>query len=315
MKILVTGATGFVGKPLTRTLASAGWQVVSATRRASYCKNEITIGNIDGTTQWQKALIGCNTVVHLAAHLQTREESAPNISRQFETVNTEGTLNLARQAAQAGVSRFVFLSTIKVNGESSTVIKPFRAEDTPLPSDNYALSKLKAEIELLRLAKANNMEVVIIRPPLVYGPGVKGNFESMINGVLSGIPLPFEAIQNKRSLIALENLIDFISLCSNKEKSPNAANEVFLISDNEDVSTPELLRKIARAYGVKARLFAVPIGWMQLGAKLLGKSAIIDRLLGSLVVDSSKARDVLDWQPVVTIDEQLRKMNHEITHF
>lgn len=227
---------------------------------------------------------------------------------EYRRVNVQGTLALARQAAQAGVRRFIFLSSIKVNGERTGNGKSFCEADLPLPEDAYGLSKLEAEQGLMPLTQETGMEIVIIRPPLVYGPGVKGNFASMVRWVRKGIPLPFGAVRNKRSLVALENLVNFITLCADPERSPRAANEVFLISDGEDVSTTELLRKVACAYGVSPRLLPVPVGLLRIAAGVLGKRAVADRLLGSLVVDSSKARELLGWKPVISMDEQLRKM-------
>jgi nucleoside-diphosphate-sugar epimerase len=178
----------------------------------------------------------------------------------------------------------------------------------PAPQDAYAISKWEAEQGLMAIARETGMGVVIIRPPLVYGLDVKGNFAKLVQWVRKGIPLPFGALQNRRSLLALDNLVSFIALCADPAKSPKAANEVFLISDGEDVSTAELLRRVARAYGTKAHLIPVPPAWLRFGARLLGKSAVADRLLGSLVIDSSKARELLGWRPVVTMDEQLQKM-------
>jgi nucleoside-diphosphate-sugar epimerase len=220
----------------------------------------------------------------------------------------KGTLNLARQAAAYGVKRFVFLSSVKVNGECTLNGCAFRAADIPAPEDAYGISKLEAEQGLMDLARETGMEVVIIRPPLVYGPGVKGNFASLVRWVRKGIPLPLGVVHNKRSLVALENLVDFIALCADPERSKLAANEVFLISDGEDVSTNGLLRKVANAYSVAPRLMPIPVLWIRTVARLLGKRAVADRLLGSLVVDSSKAWDLLGWKPVVSMDEQLKNM-------
>jgi len=227
---------------------------------------------------------------------------------EFRRVNIEGTAALARQAADAGVRRFVFLSSVKVNGEFTEHGQAFTTNGAPAPADPYGLSKFEAEQGLLQLARRSDMEVVIIRPPLVYGPGVKGNFATMVRWVRKGYPLPLGAVNNQRSLVAVDNLVDFIALCADRTRTPRAANQVFLISDGEDVSSPELLRRVARAYGVPSRLWPVPQAWLRLAARLLGQSAAADRLLGSLVVDSSKARDLLGWRPGVTMEDQLRKM-------
>jgi nucleoside-diphosphate-sugar epimerase len=236
------------------------------------------------------------------------QDTAGDCLAEFRRVNTEGTLNLARQAAAAGVKRFVFLSSVKVNGEITRRGCLFRADDVSAPEDAYGLSKLEAEQGLIALASETGMGVVIIRPPLVYGPGVKGNFASMVRWLRKGIPLPFGTVHNQRSLVALENLVDFIALCAQPERSPCAANEVFLISDGEDISTSELMRKAARAYGLEARLLPVPAPWIYAAATIFGKGAVAQRLLGSLAVDNSKARELLGWTPVISMDEQLQKM-------
>ena len=317
MRILVTGANGFVGKPLCRSLLAGGHGVRGALRRSRASLPEgietVVVGEIGRVTDWGAALQGVEAGVHLAARGHVMRDEAADPLAEFRRVNVEGTLNLARQAAEAGVRRFVFLSSIKVNGETTREGAPFRADDPPAPEDPYAVSKREAEDGLLALARETGMAVVIVRPPLVYGPGVKGNFASLVHWVRKGIPLPFGALENRRSLVALDNLVSFIALCADPAKSPQAANEVFLISDGEDVSTPELLRRVARAHGAQARLIPVPPAWMRLGARLLGKSAVADRLLGTLAIDSSKARERLGWRPVVTMDEQLQKMAHDAT--
>jgi nucleoside-diphosphate-sugar epimerase len=235
----------------------------------------------------------------------------------YREANTASTLNLAKQAAQAGVNRFVFISSIKVNGEMTRPGNSFLPEDNHVPTDHYGLSKYEAEQGLLQIAEETGMEVVIVRPPLVYGPGVKANFASMMRWVNKGVPLPFGLVDNQRSLVALDNLVDLIALCADREKSPKAANQVFLISDGEDVSTTQLLQKVAKAFNKKAFLLPIPVWLMTFVAKILGKGDVANRLFGSLQVDSSKARDLLGWKPVTTIDEQLQKTaesfknNHE----
>ena len=205
------------------------------------------------------------------------------------------------------MKRFIFISSIKVNGEMTLVDLPFKPNDNYIPTDPYGLSKYEAEQGLLTIAEETGMEVVIIRPPLIYGPNVKANFASMMKWVNKSIPLPFGAIHNKRSLVALDNLVSFIIHCADYKKTPQAANQVFLISDGEDVSTTELLQKVAKAFGKKALLLAVPVSLMTLSAKLLGKGDVANRLFGSLQVDSSEARELLGWEPVITMDEQLNK--------
>lgn len=308
--VLVTGASGFIGQAVCACADREGWTARAALRKPQDLPSDVesvVVGEVNGTTDWGQALRDIESVVHLAARAHVLREKAADPVAEFRRVNTEGTLNLARQAAAAGVRRFVFVSSIGVNG-NQTSGAPFTEGDEPKPHDLYAVSKFEAEQGLREIAAETGMEVVIIRPPLVYGPGVKGNFARLVRWGRKGVPLPFGALQNRRSLLALDNLVSFIALCADSAKSPKAANEVFLISDGEDVSTAELLRKVARAYGTKAHLIPVPPGWMRFGARLLGKSAMADRLLGSLVIDSSKARELLDWQPVVTMDEQLRKM-------
>ena len=304
MNVLVTGATGFVGQTLLGELRVRGHRVTPVVRRITGLPHEVLIPDMNAQADWRAALVGCNAVVHLAARVHVMFDGVADPVAEFRRVNVKGTLNLARQAVAAGVRRFVFISSIKVNGESGI----FCERDDPAPQDAYAQSKMEAENGLMALAGSTGMEVVIIRPPLVYGPEVKGNFASLVRWVRQGIPMPLGAVKNQRSLVALDNLVDFIALCADPKRSPLAANEAFLISDGEDVSSTTLLMRVARAYGVKARLLPVPIGWLRLGARVLDKTAAADRLLGSLVVDSSKAQDLLGWRPVVTMDDQLRKM-------
>lgn len=306
--MLVSGATGFVGRAVVSTLNGRGYSVVPAVRRSSGMKGEVIVSEIDSQSEWGCAVSGCSAVIHLAARVHDMTDALPDPLLEYRRVNVQGTLNLARQAAYAGVGRFVFMSSIKVNGERSSPDRAFRDDHVPAPEDAYGQSKLEAEQGLMAIARETGMEIVVIRAPLVYGPGVKGNFASMVRWVLKGVPLPMGAINNQRSLLGLDNLVDFIVLCADVEKSPRAANEIFLISDGQDVSTTELLRKVACAYGVNPRLIPVPVRLMQIVADALGKSAIADRLFGSLVVDSSKALKLLGWRPVISMDEQLKKM-------
>ena len=311
--LLVTGATGFVGQALIKHLVNTGDHKVRAYSRSTYkattnAVEYMPIDDISNETDWHKALKDVDTIIHTAARVHVMVDTSIDPLADFRKVNTDGTLNLARQAAETGVRRFIFLSSIKVNGEETSLGEAFTEADENIPDDHYALSKLEAEQGLLVLAKDTPMEVVIIRPPLVYGPGVKGNFATMVNLIRKELPLPFGAVNNMRSLLALDNLVDFIALCVDLDKTSEAANQVFLVSDTEDVSTTELLTKIANAYSVRARLIPVPVGLMKLVAKLLGKSDISDRLFGNLQVDNSKARNLLGWEPVVTMEEQLQKM-------
>ncbi len=308
MNILVTGATGFVGQSLLRELRLRGHMVIPIVRRISGLPREVLVSDINAQIGWQVAQSGCQTVVHLAARVHVMCDDALDPMAEFRRVNVEGTLNLARQAAAAGVTRFVFLSSVKVNGEATGPGEKFSVEDAPAPQDAYSISKMEAEQGLREIGAETGMEVVIIRPTVVYGPEVKGNFASMVRWVRKGIPLPLGAVHNKRSLIALENLVDFITLCADPKRSPRAANEVFLISDGDDVSTTELLRKVANAYHVAPRLVPISVSWIQTVARLLGKGDVANRLTGSLVVDGSKARDLLGWRPVISMDEQLKKL-------
>lgn len=311
--VLVTGGTGFLGQALLRKLLVSGrCPLIAAVRRnKTDFPAEVRVewvNELGSTTDWTACLQEVGVVIHCAARVHVMEEETADPLLEYRTVNVQGTLALAGQAAKAGVRRFVYISSIKVNGERTASYISFHAEDIPAPEDAYGISKLEAEQGLFALARNTGLEVVIIRPTLVYGPGVKGNFASMVRWVCKGMPLPLGAVHNKRSLVALENLVDFIALCADPERSPSAANEVFLISDGEDVSTTELLRKVANAYNVSPRLLPVPANWIQTVTRLLGKRAVADRLLGSLLVDSSKARDLLGWKPVVSMDEQLKMM-------
>lgn len=311
MKVLVSGANGFIGRALCSYLSSLGHAVVPAVRRTCDMAGEHVVGD-EGS--WRAALAGCDSVVHLAGRAHVMRDQEVDPLRAFRAANVDATLALAGRAVEVGVRRFVFMSTIKVNGEHTAPGASFGPDDAPAPEDPYGHSKWEAEQELRDIARATGLEFVVIRPPLVYGPGVKGNFATLIKWVKKGVPLPLGAVHNRRSLVALDNLLSFVSLCANPIASPHAANQVFLISDGVDLSTSELLSKVASAYGVKNRLFPVPADWLRLGAHLLGKTAEADRLLSSLVLDCSKANNVLGWRPVVTLDEQLRKMvQHDAT--
>ena len=311
--ILITGANGFLGSAIIATLEARGIPVRGAVRTLSL-SDHVIVGDIRSDTNWLPALKNIDTVVHTAARVHVMNDSFSDQIDEYRKVNVEGTLNLARQAVNSNVRRFIFISSIKVNGESTRLGLPFATDDQPNPKDPYGISKWEAEVGLQRVAKDKGLEVVIIRPPLVYGTGVKANFASMIKWMGKAVPLPFGAIHNQRSLVALDNLVSFISLCTDREKSPKAANQVFLISDGEDVSTTQLLRKVGQALNlqspscIKAWLVPVPVSIMTFFAKLLGKGDMANRLFGSLQVDSSKARDLLGWEPVITMDEQLAKM-------
>jgi UDP-glucose 4-epimerase len=310
-KILVTGASGFVGSALCCRLDHDGWIVRAVARDLNRLEKlsgagieKFPIGDIGPETKWNDALAGVDSVVHLAARVHVMHDTDGDPLAAYRVVNTEGTINLARQAAAAGVRRFVFISSVKVNGEETSPGQPFTEEDEPAPLDPYGISKLEAEQGLRDLATATGMEVVIIRPPLVYGPGVKANFLTMMRWLNKGVPLPFGALDNRRSLVALDNLVDFIITCIDH---PAAAKQTFLVADGEDLSTTELLRRVGRAMGKPVRLIPVPMGLLQAGARLLGKQEMARRLCGSLQVDITKARTLLGWKPPVAVDEGLRR--------
>lgn len=304
MNVLVTGATGFVGRALCARLTASGVEVVQAVRCKHGLPHEVVVGNLNASTNWRPGLNGCDAVIHLAARVHVMKEAAQDLPLYRDT-NTAATFNLARQAADAGVRRFVFISSIKVNGEFTHEGHPFTADDVPAPQDPYGVSKHEAEQALRQIAADTGMEVVIIRPPLVYGPGVKANFESMMRWLARGVPLPLAAVtQNRRSLVALDNLVDLIMTCLSH---PAAANQTFLVSDGEDLSTASLLRRMGAALGRPTRLFYVPTSILKLGARVVNKPGIYKRLCGSLQLDITKTRRLLGWTPPVSVDEGLRR--------
>lgn len=290
-------------------LRERGINVRPAVRSASsaaYLDDAVVVPGLDAATDWATALDGMTVVIHCAARAHVMREEAVDPLAEYRSVNVAGTLRLAQQAAAAGVRRFVFISSVKVNGEATRPGRPYLADDAPAPEDAYGLSKAEAEAGLRALAQQTGMELVIIRPVLVYGPGVKGNFQTMLRWVARGRPLPLGAVtNNRRSLVALDNLVDLICTCVHH---PGAANQTFLASDGEDLSTTDLLRRIGLAQGVSARLLPVPAAWLRLGARLLGKQVVAQRLLGSLQVDIAKTREQLGWKPPLTVDEGLRKL-------
>ncbi|MHB1091303.1 UDP-glucose 4-epimerase family protein [Thiobacillus sp.] len=292
MKAMVTGATGFVGVALSARLTASAYRIVPAVRNKSGLLHEVVVGNLNVSTDWRSALADCDTVVHLAARVHVMADPAKDPLALYRETNTEATLNLAHQAANAGVKRFVFVSTIKVNGEGREA--PYREIDVPVPEDAYAISKWEAEQGLRRIAQETGLEVVILRPPLVYGQGVKANFLHLMKTVHKGWPLPLGAIHNKRSLLYLGNFIDAIQLCV---EHPAAAGQTFLLDDGKAVSTPDLVRAVAHAMGRPARLLPMPVGVLRLAGGLLGKREAVERLTGSLFVDSSAIRTRLGWTP------------------
>lgn len=307
--VSLTGASGFVGGAVASKLSRlgevnlllAGRNPVSGLM-ASY--TFVQVAQIDAATNWAAALVDVDVVIHCAARVHVMNDTASDPLAEFRKVNVAGTLNLARQAVAAGVKRFIFVSSIKVNGERTALGRPFTADDVPAPADAYGISKMEAEQGLRALAVESGLEVVIIRPVLVYGPGVKGNFASMIRLVKKGLPLPLAAIHNRRSLVGIDNLVDLIIRCIDH---PAAANQIFLAGDGDDVSTTQLLRGVARAMDRPLRLIAVPTAFLTCGAMLLGKRTLAQRLLGSLQVDISRTCELLDWKPPFTVDEGFRR--------
>ncbi len=288
--------------------AGQAWKVRGAIRRSSTDavtrSNLVTVGDLAGDTDWRRALDGVKAVVHTAARVHVMNDRASDRLAEYHRTNADSTLNLARQAVASGVRRFVFLSSIKVNGESTLPGRPFNADDPPKPTDPYALSKYEAEEGLRRLGKDTGLEVVIIRPVLVYGPGVRANFLSMMRWLDRGVPLPFGAIRNARSLVALGNLVDLLGTCLSH---PAAPNQTFLVSDAEDLSTPELLRRTGEALGRPARLMPVPEFVLRSALAIVGKADVGRRLCGSLQVDIGKTQRLLGWRPPVSFDQALKE--------
>lgn len=310
VKLLVTGASGFVGQALCAELLRHGYSVRAANRtahssadRSGMHQEEVVVGTLDAHADWSAALAGVEVVIHLAARVHVMHDEAASPLEEFRRVNTAGTERLARSAAASGVKRLVYVSSIKVNGEETADGRCYTEHDAPSPQDPYGVSKWEAEQVLQRVAKETGLEIVIVRPPLVYGAGVKGNFVQMLKVLAKGIPLPLASVNNLRSLIYIGNFVDALRLCA---IHPAAAGQTFLIGDGEDVSTPELLHQLDVAMGHPARLLPFPPVLLRLAGRITGKSAQIDRLLGSLQVDSSKIRRDLDWQPPYTLQQGLR---------
>lgn len=311
-RVLVTGGTGFVGGALLGTVgATTVWQPVAAVRQnpQSHLKISVpyvVVGSIDDGTDWFAALQGVSVVIHTAARVHVMHDQSPDPLAEFRRVNVAGTLNLARQAAAAGVKRLVFVSSVKVNGEATLPGQVFKADDIHVPTDPYGLSKYEAEAGLRAVAAETGLEVAIVRPPLVYGPGVKANFAAMVRWLSRGVPLPLRAVvHNRRSLVALDNLVDLLLVCATH---PAAANQTFMASDGDDMSTADLLRRIGVALGKPARLLPVPVSWLKLGAAVVGKADVAQRLLGSLQVDISKNQQLLGWTPPVSVDAALKQV-------
>ena len=307
--VLITGANGFVGRALCTTVLGLGYKVKALTRGPQVFQGgiqNVVLTDLNMEAPALEVMQGVDVVIHLAARVHVMKEIALDALATlaaYRTVNVEMTLNLARQAALAGVRRFIYLSSIKVNGERTEFGKPFKPDDIPAPEDPYGISKMEAELALLALSKQTGMEVVIIRPPLIYGPGVGANFMAMMRWVAHRVPLPLGAIHNQRSMLALGNLVDFIATCIGH---PRATGQVFLVSDGQDVSVTQLLYKLAYALKVKLCLIPLPIKLIQFVAAALGKSAVAQRLCDNLQVDSTKTQVLLGWMPPLSLDEGLQ---------
>lgn len=303
--ILITGATGFVGSALMARLQAEGLQPLGTCRGTSLDERCVSAPPLEAGGDWSALLTGVETVVHTAARVHVMRDTSSNPLDALRAVNVTGSLNLARQAASAGVRRFVFISSVKVNGEETRRGGRFAAENDPAPEDAYGISKAEAEAGLKAISAETGMEFVIIRPPLVYGPGVKGNFAAMMRAVARGLPLPFGAVtDNRRSLVGLDNLVDLIVTCINH---PAAANQIFMVSDREDLSTADLLRRLGVAMGKPARLLNIPPALLNAAAAMIGKRAVAQRLLGNLQVDVSHTCRTLGWMPPISADEGLRR--------
>ncbi len=312
-RILITGANGFVGKALCKAL-QPDYSIRKAMRNAETGTGKshqdsspnietVFVGDIKPETCWSAALADVDVVIHLAARVHVMHDHVADPLAEFQKVNLHGTVNLATQAASAGVKRFVYVSSIKVNGEHTPSGRAFKESDSVQPQDPYAISKWEAEQELQTIARNAGIEVVIVRPPLVYGPGVKANFARLLNLVDRGIPLPLGSVRNSRSLVYVGNLADALIACA---VHPAAAGQTYLVSDSEDVSTPQLIRAVTTALNRTCRVFPVPIALMRGTAKLIGKSAAVDRLTQSLVIDSAKIRNQLGWQPPYSMAQGLQ---------
>lgn len=302
MSILITGHTGFVGQALVKALPEDTLRLVGrrhiAGQPGQYFQKELTT-----TEDYSDCLAGVSVVIHAAARVHVMDDTAADPLAAYREVNVAGTLNLARQAAASGVKRFIFISTIKVNGEATLPDQPFTAHDLSQATDPYGISKAEAEAALKKLCSDTRMEFVVIRPPLVYGPGVKANFAAMLRLAKRNLPLPLGAIRNQRSMVALSNLVDLIKVCIDH---PKAANQTFLVSDDRDLSTTELLQLMVRAYGKTPRLIPVPMSWFNIIGKLTGKQAVIARLCGNLQVDINDTKTTLNWRPPVSVEDGIK---------
>ena len=305
--LLVTGANGFVGRALCATLEQCGYEVIGAVRKIRSAELKhikyITVGEVNGQTDWSIALAGVDVVIHLAARVHEMHDTASDPLARFRHVNMAGTENLARRAAANGVKRLVYVSSIKVNGEETLSGQRYFECDKPAPQDPYGISKWEAEQALHHVAKETGLEVVIVRPPLIYGAGVKGNFLQMIRVIARGIPIPLALVYNQRDLVYVDNLVDALIACATH---PKAAGQTYLVSDGESISTNELIHSLAKALNKRYLVFPFPIYVMRFCAGLFGKSAAVDRLTQSLQIDSSKIRKELSWKPPCTMQQGLQ---------
>lgn len=314
-KVLVTGSNGFVGRSLSIQLSSFGLGVKCVIRSKDIVTDKVLLNNfsierfeiqeIGSKTEWSNTLDSVQTIIHLAARTHVMNETERDVFKAYREVNVEGTKRLAEQAAEAGVKRFIFLSSVKVNGERTVGSNSFTSIDSTMPEDAYGISKWEAEQALWEISERTGLEVVIIRPPLVYGSGVKGNLLRLMSLIYKGYPIPLGLVSNQRSLIGLDNLVDLITKCI---EHPKAAGKTLLASDGEDLSTPDLIRSLASAMGKSARLLPVPVQILRSLGVMTGKSDEVDRLVGSLRVDNSSTRELLDWTPRVSVEDGLRKM-------
>jgi len=308
MRVLVTGATGFVGRHFCEALVERGHHVVAAVRQDGACPppagvTPVIVGDIGPDTMWRTALSGINAVVHLAARAHVMRETADDPEAAYRRVNVEATRRLVEEAVAADVHRFVFLSTVKVNGEATTTTA-FQPEDMPNPEDAYGRTKRDAETALIIAAEGSKTETVIVRAPLVYGPGMKGNALTLFRAVANGLPLPFGSVDNRRSMIFAGNLTDALM---NTLEEPAAAGGVFFVSDNDDVSTATFARRAAAALGRSSRLLPMPVGLLKFIGRMGGKSAMVERVVGSLQIDISDFQKKLNWTPLFTMKEGLEQ--------
>jgi UDP-glucose 4-epimerase len=299
--VLVTGASGFIGRNLTPALQVQGWMVRRVVRRPPFAPDDVLIQSIDNATNWDEALVDVNTVIHLAARVHRSENDKER--ELYRSLNRDGTLRLAERAAAAGVGHFIYLSTVSVNGSTTSGQGPFREDDPVAPRGLYPISKFEAEQGLAAIARSSDMKITVIRPPLVYGPDALGNFRRLLGAIRLGLPLPFAAIHNRRAFVAIENLLSFIT---HRLAHPDRSFEVFLVADDEQVSTPEFACRIAKACGKSARLFPLPRFVLDLFFKLIRRPQFGDSLLGSMEIDIAKARQT-GWRPKISLDEGLRK--------